>query len=267
MWLGLAHNPLSMYSNTKFCPLCGAVDAVMRWGKSRQKRARYRCNACQKTFCNRTCTPRFRSHLSEKEWKLIPRLFALRTHPSGSDLGRLLGKSLRTGQRIMRRTRQLLPSAQGAPLKGLAELDETTFRGVWIGGGKSRQDKQVWLTPLTQGRGVIQMNRFVEAAVAPDALVFTDEWGGYRDVHARRTHYTVCHSREFVSAFCRTVHTNGIEGVWGHAKPLAQHTYRGYPHLPDFLKEVCFRFNFSYSDRQKYLVATFFRQSTNTCCT
>lgn len=255
-----------MHSNTKFCSLCGAVDSVIRWGKSRQKRTRYYCNACQKTFCSRTHTPRYRTHLSEREWKLIPSLFALRTHPSGSDLGRLLGKSLRTGQRILRKARQLLPPSQGAPLAGLAELDETTFQGVWIGGGKSRDEKRVWLAPLIS-RGVIQMNRFVEAAVAPDALVFTDEWNGYRDVHARRTHYTVCHSREFVSSFCRTVHTNGIEGVWGHAKPLAWHTYRGYPCLQDFLKEICFRFNFSYAQRQQYLVATFFRQNTNTCCT
>lgn len=189
-----------MHSKTKFCLFCGSVGTVIHWGKSRQKRTRYRCNVCRKTFCNRTKTPRYRTHLKEREWYLVPRLFALRTHPSGSDLGRLLGKSLRTGQRILRKTRQLLPSAQGTPLAGVAELDETTFKGIWIGGGKSRQEKRIWLTSL-KSRGVIQMNRFVEAAVSPEAAVFTDEWNGYRDVHARRLHYTVCHSREFVFYF------------------------------------------------------------------
>jgi hypothetical protein len=159
----------------------------------------------------------------------------------------------------MRKVRQSFPrSFDGPPLTGCAELDETTFRGQWIGGAKRRHGG-LKLIKL-QNRGTKSMNNFVDTLVSPAATVLTDEWGGYIEVGLKRDHYTVCHAKEFVSEHCKDVHTNGIEGVWGHAKPLATHVYRGYPNLDEFLREVCFKFNFSYIERRKYLTSHFFRQ-------
>lgn len=255
-----------MYSPRKICPYCGVIGKVIKWGQNKQKRTRYRCQACGKTFCGRTGTFRFRSHIDENQWKLLPKLISLRTHPSGADLGRLFERSVRTGQRIMRKTRQNMPEAQKRnPVSGIVELDETTFAGQWIGGAKQRKG-DIQLLPL-KNRGTKSMNRFVESLVQEKATVFTDEWGGYVEVGLRRQHFTVCHSKEFVSELCKIVHTNGIEGVWGHAKPLAVHTYRGYPKINDFLREICFQFNFNYTERCKYLTARFSRlSSTNTIC-
>lgn len=199
---------------------------------------------------------------------MLPELLCLRTHPSGADLGRLLGTSIRTGQRIMQKTRSLLPTA--APdkprVRNLAELDETTFNGQWIGGAKQRHGP-LSLMPL-QSRDTQVMNSFVDALISEETTVLTDEWRGYNEVRLKRKHFTVCHAREFVSPHSNLIHTNSIEGVWGHAKPLAIHTYRGYPRIPDFLKEICFQFNFNYSERRSYLKAHFFRplSSTNTLC-
>lgn len=255
-----------MLSSRKYCPHCACIGHVVKWGQSRQKRTRYKCRACKKTFCGRTGTVRFKTRLNEKQWASLPKLLSLRTHPSGADLGRFLNTSVCTGQRIMRKTRSLLPiAAPTQQVGGIAELDETTFKGQWIGGAKQRRGKLA-LLPLSN-RGMKTINGFVEKLVSPKATVFTDEWGGYMEVHLSRDHFTVCHAREFVSSFCKKVHTNGIEGVWGHAKPLAAHTYRGYPKIPDFLKEICFQFNFNYHERKNYLHAHFSRiLSTNTLC-
>lgn len=246
-----------MYSPRKICPLCGTIGLIVGWGLNNQKRARYKCKACRKTFCNRTGTIRFKSHLDEKKWRIISNILALRTHPSGSDLGRLFGKSVCTGQRLLRKTRQILPSPDENPVSGIVEFDETTFNGEWIGGAKQRKGK-LKLVQL-RNRNTISMNRFVESLTTKNTAVFTDEWRGYDEIRFRRNHLTVCHAKEFVSGFCKAVHTNSIEGVWGHAKPLAWHTYRKYPNIKEFMKEVCFQFNFNYTERCKYLTAQFSR--------
>lgn len=253
-----------MYSPRFLCPLCGVIGNVIKWGKNKQKRTRYRCLSCKKTFCNRTGTIKFKSQITDKQWKSLPQLLSLRTHPSGADLGRLLNKSVCTGQRILRKTRQIMPKATGGTISGIAELDETTFKGQWVGGAKQRKGslKLIFLP----NRNMKTMNSFVDNLVSPKATIFTDEWGGYLEVSLKRDHYTVCHAKEFVSKYCKGVHTNSIEGVWGHAKPLAWHTYRGYPNLNDFLREICFQFNFNYTERCNYLNAQFSRLclSTNT---
>lgn len=253
-----------MYSPRIICSLCGSIGNVIKWGKNKQNRIRYRCRDCGKTFCNRTKTFRFKSHITDEKWEELAPLISLRTHPSGADLGRLLNRSVRTGQRIMRKTRQIMPSAVSGSISGIAELDETTFKGQWIGGARQRKGG-LKLIPLSN-RNTKTMNSFVDRLVSPKATVFTDEWGGYIELGLKRNHYTVCHAREFVSEHCKMVHTNGIEGVWGHAKPLAWHTYRGYPNLNDFLQEICFQFNFNYTERCNYLNAQFSRlhYSTNT---
>jgi transposase-like protein len=246
-----------MYLPRIICPLCGSIEDIIKWGRNKQKRTRYMCLNCKKTFCNRTGTIRLRSRIADKKWKELVPLISLRTHPSGADLGRLLNQSSRAGQQLMKKVRQIMPKATGGTISGIAELDETTFRGQWIGGARQRKGG-LKLTPLPN-RNMKTMNSFVDRLVSPQATVFTDEWGGYLELGLKRNHYTVCHAKEFVSEHCKSVHTNSIEGVWGHAKPLAWHTYRGYPNLNDFLREICFQFNFNYTERCNYLNAQFSR--------
>ena len=251
-------------SAQKICPYCGVIGDVIRWGKTAQKRIRYRCSSCNKTFMNRTGTIRHRTRLNDQQWKLLTQLVCIRTCPSGSDLGKIFKKHEKTGQRYRRNIRRLLPeSTSGEKLPGSAEIDETTMKHVWIGGAKSRITKQVKLSPL-QNRNTTTLTNFVDNLLEKDASAFTDEWRGYNELRYSRKHFTICHAREFVSKECSGIHTNGIEGVWGHAKPLAIHTYRGYPKLTDFLREICFQFNFSYPERVAYLTARFSRPVTNT---
>ncbi len=251
-------------SAQKTCPHCGVIGDTIRWGKTYQERIRYRCLSCKKTFTNRTGTIRHRTRINDRQWGLLAQLTSIRTGPSGADIGRIFQKHTSTGQRYRRKIRQLLPpSAAGERLSGLAEIDETTMKKIWIGGAKSRTTKQVKLSPL-QNRNSNTLTNFVDNLLAKDTPAFTDEWRGYCELRFTRKHFTICHSKEFVSKECSGIHTNGIEGVWGHAKPKAVHTYRGYPNLTEYLREVCFQFNFSYSERVAYLSARFFRPVTNT---
>lgn len=248
----------------KICAHCGAVGSLQRWGKDARRRVRYRCNACSKTSTNRTHTLRSGSHLSDTEWRMVTKVVSLRSSPSGVDLGRLLGRSEKTGQAVMRTLRQAMPQRVGIPTKGTIECDETTMRGVWIGGGKQRETGMVSLMPMMQ-RSQRECHQMVAMMSLPGSTILTDEWGGYQGLrHRGYRHYTVCHAREFVSRYSRRVHTNGIESVWGHAKTKARHTYRGYPLLHEFLREVCFQHNFSYTEREAYLTASVFRPKTNT---
>jgi hypothetical protein len=75
---------------------------------------------------------------------------------------------------------------------------------------------------------------------------------------------TVCHAHGFVNPSARHVHTNTIEGVWGHLKPLGQHVYRGFPRqkLPAYLSEFMFRYNIRcYDTRLAVLSALLSRKS------
>ena len=86
------------------------------------------------------------------------------------------------------------------------------------------------------------MTPIVELHSDPEGMIFTDEHGGYCGLLNRMT---VCHCREFVNSSARFVHTNTIEGIWGHLKPLGWHLYRGFPRqsLPQYLGEFMFRRN------------------------
>lgn len=246
----------------KTCPHCGVIGDLIKWGSGKNRQVRYRCKSCHKTCNQRTGTIRYRSHVKDHEWQQAVKIFCLRSGLSGSDLGRFLDRHPRTGQRMWRKIRRILPeSTGGPPLAGPVELDETIMHNIWIGGGKSRKDKKLKLLPLSS-RDQKTMHQFVHQLVATQAAIITDEWGGYRGLG--KNHYTVCHSKEFVFSGMPEVHTNGIEGVWGYAKPKAYHIYRGYPYLPEYLKEICFYFNFSYYERKAYLFSLLAR--TNSIC-
>jgi hypothetical protein len=175
-----------------------------------------------------------------------------------TNLGRYFNKSPRTGQRILRKIRNHLPDHfDQNKLQGVCEFDETKIKGIWIGGAKARGGR-LKLIPLIS-RSIISINRWIYKTLDHQAIVFTDEWRGYNDVHITHSHYTVRHSKEFVSSYHKAIHTNSIESVWGYAKPLLSHTYRGTPELKGFLNEICFKHNFCHNERRSFLTALSFR--------
>lgn len=247
-----------MPARTIFCPFCGLVD-VRKFGKDRHGRQRYHCPDCDRTFGRRTRTVRSGSRLSEQDWRLAARLFAARGGMSGADLARVLGYGRRTGQRLNRAFRHLAVALVPRSLPGATEWDEAMFSGQWVLGGVSRHTRQCLLRTI-DSRSERTLTPLVERSTDGESPIMTDEHGGY---HRLLNHWTVCHSREFVRKEARFVHTNTQEGIWGHAKELSRHTYRGFPKdsLPSFLAEFMFRYNLpNYAQRVSVLSALLARK-------
>lgn len=242
-----------------YCPYCGGIENYQHgyYGKGKRRRRRYKCRYCDKTFGQRTGTPLFRSRLNRSEWEQASRLFCLRGGISGTDIGAYLKRNAKTGQRVIRILRRQTAKLPVHKLTGINETDETSITKEWIWGCVSREQKKLVLRQV-QNRNGLTLTGLICKYTHPRSWLFSDEWGGYRDIDHLRIHYTVNHSKEFVSTDFPRVHTNTCEGAWGLIKPLARHIYRGIPKstLPEFLKEFMFRYNIrDYKTRLKVMQA------------
>jgi transposase-like protein len=180
--------------------------------------------------------------LSNRDWQTAARLFSFRGGASGRDVARFFGWNEKTGQRLNRIFRSLVIPLEPSMLPGSSEWDEAVpLRAQWVAGGVSRTDGQCLLSCIPN-RSEDVLTSLVEHHTDPEGTIFTDEHGGYCGLLNRMS---VCHTREFVNSGARFVHTNTIEGVWGHLKPLGRHVYRGFPRqtLPQYLAEFMFRYN------------------------
>ena len=70
------------------------------------------------------------------------------------------------------------------------------------------------------------MNQVFARHVRPGSTVFTDGWGGYRDLNDEGYDaFVVVHARSYIQSYINlatgkvvVVSTNAIEGAWAHAK-------------------------------------------------
>lgn len=251
-----------MAAHRIFCRHCGAAGAL-RFGKDARRRQRFRCPHCRKTFTQRTNTLRSGSQFSDRQWQDAARLFAMRGGVSGVSVADFLGCHRKSGQKFNRCFRGLVKPLAPRQIPGVSEWDESMFSGQWVLGGVSRHTGQCLLRCIPDRREDTLCPAVLKAA-GPEGLVFTDEHLGYNGLYR---HMTVCHAREFVNSQARFVHTNTIEGIWGHAKTLSWHTYRGFPvsSLSSFLSEVMFRYNYrAYETRISVLSALLSRKFINT---
>ena len=250
-----------MSAHMIFCRFCG-VGGAHRYGKDRRGRQRYKCNDCGAIFNQRTRTMKSGSRLSDRQWSQAVKIFSTRGGMCAEDLANVLDVNRKTAQRLNRYFRCLAGGLKPTILSGPTEWDESMFSGHWVLGGVSRAQKQCLLTPIP-ARSERILVPFVEQHTSVDSLIFTDEWGGYLGL---MNHWTVCHAREFVRSEARFVHTNTQEGIWGHAKTLHWHIYRGIPisNLEHYLAEIMFRYNFpEYTKRVSLLLALLNRKTNS----
>lgn len=247
-------------ARTIFCRFCGASGAHHH-GLDARRRARFKCPHCGRTFGRRTNTVKSGSRFSDDDWRTAAKLFCLRGGVCGRDIARFFAVNEKTGQRLNRIFRTMTKDVHPGRLPGFSEWDESVpIRFQWVVGGVSRRDGRCIITPVSD-RSEDTLVPLVERRTDPDGIVLTDEWGGYCGLLNRMT---VCHQQGFVNPMARYVHTNTIEGVWGHLKPLGQHVYRGFPRptLHEYLSEFMFRYNVrSYATRLAVLSALLSRKS------
>ena len=83
---------------------------------------------------------------------------------------------------------------------------------------------------------------FLTQNVEPEALLITDEYGGYNAMHRHMRHATIEHSVRYADGI---VHTNTIEGFWSNLKRAwyGQHHHYSRKFAPAYVIEACYKYN------------------------
>lgn len=85
------------------------------------------------------------------------------------------------------------------------------------------------------------MNKIFQRHVQRGSTVFTDGWGGYRDLNTLGFDaFVVVHTRNYIQSYLNVVTgkvvivtTNAIEGAWAHAKSHFRRIHGKYMYYVD----------------------------------
>lgn len=106
------------------CPQCGD-DRRQKWGQTRSKVQRYRCLACQKTFCGRTTSRTRHIHRPDLFLEVIRDMLGTRAPSSIRQLANRLGLDKHTIWRWRLIIMQGLSDSSDDHFSGIVEVDET----------------------------------------------------------------------------------------------------------------------------------------------
>lgn len=225
---------------------------------------RYKCKNTRKYFNVKTGTIFEGSNIPLQKWFVA--IWLLASHKKGISslqLSRDIDVTQKTAWFMLHRIRMCLCLENGSQLENEVEIDE-----VYIG-GREKNKHESNRTEGTQGRstktktpvlGMIERHGKLVASVIPNAsvkvltsevkkfvsegsVVYTDEWGGYKDMKNIYTHLFVHHKeKEFVNG---CAYTNTIEGFWGYMKRgiFGIYHYASKKHLQSYVDEYVFRYN------------------------
>jgi transposase-like protein len=261
-----------IWPNGPTCPHCGNADAKrirLMAGKSTRIGVR-QCNECRKPFTVKVGTIFESSHVPLRLWlQAIHLVCSSKKGISANQLHRILGVTLKTGWFMGHRIREAMRDGGLAPMGGVGgvvEADETIIGRVEGAPKKS---------PLLKGRSLLRntvltlverggsarsfhvdgvrasdLAPIIQANVAREAHLMTDEWGSYREVGAEfASHDTVTHSRDEYARRegDKLVTTNTVEGYYSIFKRGMKGIYQHCKekHLHRYLAE----FDFRYSNR------------------
>jgi transposase-like protein len=253
------------------CPHCGNADASrirLMEGKSTRIGVR-QCNECRKPFTVKVGTIFESSHVSLRLWlQAIHLVCSSKKGISANQLHRILGVTLKTawfmGHRIREAMRDgglsllggggtveidetIIGRVEGAPKKGPALKGRSGYRNTVLTvverGGSARSFH-------VDSATIANMKPIIQANVAREAAVMTDEYTAYREIGAGfASHDTVNHGRdEYVRREGdKLVTTNTVEGFYSIFKRGMKGIYQhcAEKHMHRYLAE----FDFRYSNR------------------
>jgi transposase-like protein len=237
------------WPNGVVCPRCGN-ESTSRI----EKRNKYDCNSCRYQFSVTAGTLFHDSHLPLRKWFIATYLICeSKKGISANQLKRTLGVSYKTAWYLCHRIRDAMGDDEQPLLNGIVEVDET-----WIGGkrrhvGRGYTGNKAVVVGAVQRDGEVRLKvvpskdratlkQFIDKYAAPDAMIFTDDYGVYDYLPPER-HREVNHSIEEWAH--GDVHTNTVEGAWSLFKRSVVGSYHkvSIKHLPAYLDEMEFRFN------------------------
>ena len=220
----------------------------------------YKCKNTRRLFNVRTDTLFEGSNISLRTWFLA--IYLIASHKKGissCQLAKDLHVTQKTGWFILQRIRKCFNFENKTVLSNEVEIDEVYLGGVSSKskgqpGGQGRSTK--YKTPVL---GMVERGGKLNAIKVPntkgstiipnvvkyikDAIVYTDEWVGYKNVKDLFEHYIIKHGEnEYVRG---KVYTNTIEGFWSLLKRgfIGTYQYISKKHLQIYVDEFVFRYN------------------------
>lgn len=187
---------------------------------------------------------------------------------SSAELARQLGVNPKTAWSMGHRIRAAMKE-EGISLFGVVEVDESYVGGVHARKHGFSKKKPV-LGMLERGgrirmkviphRGTEVILPEVSRNIAKGSHLMTDEAQVYKKLPkiGYQWSYTKHGKGHYV---CGEVHSNGLEGAWGHLKPMLQGTYRQVQYLQKYLDEFAWRYNRRKVDGWPELLARALRSS------
>lgn len=260
----LVHLEQVRWKNKPRCPYCDSTNQTPL-----KKEKRYHCNNCNTSFSVTVGTIFHDTKLDLQKWFLaLSLVLNAKKGISSRQLARDIEVNKDTAWRMQMQIRKAM-SQDTSLLSGIVEADET-----YIGGkakNKHRKDRKKG----TQGRnttdkvavaGVLErggqvravkvkdvsgksLKAVIHANVQTGAMVFTDEWKGYRGLAKSYEHSYILHSDgQYVRG---EVHTNTVENFWSLLKRgiIGQYHKVSIKHLNKYLDEFTFRFNNRHNDK------------------
>jgi transposase len=255
------------YAEDGHTAYCRACEKPRRFHRVKERPA-YDCDTCGHHIHPTAGTIFHKSATSLQLWFYAMYVMtSTRCGISAKQLERELGVTYKTAWRMFNLIRNQLMADNGdAPLTGEVEADETLIGGrirnserrkrEAIGWSPKRWDTEnktmVFAAVERDGRVRAEvipnssgptLRAAVEKHVDPSAILYTDEWGGYRTLGDTYEHRTIRHrDRVYVDG---TTHTQTVEGFFS----LVKNGIRGVHHgvsdkwLQGYLNEYAWRYN------------------------
>ena len=242
------------------CPYCGGTHTHVC------KDGRYICKDCQNKFSVLVGTIFENTKISLRKWFMA--MYLVSSHKKGvssCQLARDIQVTQKTAWFMLHKIRGLFGITDETVLEGTVEMDEMYL------GGRETNKHQSKKTEGTQGRstktktpifGMIQRDGKVVAMkventqgatllpivgqfVKEGSTTYTDELSAYNGLTKEGyDHFFVSHKqREFVRS--NDIHTNSIEGFWGHFKRVIFSTYHcvSKDYVQRYIDEQSYRWN------------------------
>jgi transposase len=244
------------------CVKCGVERKHHRIGN----RTAYSCDYCGTHVFPLVGTIFEKSSTSLRTWfQAMYLMSSTRCGISAKQIQRETGVTYKTAWRIFRQIRSLLSDGEDMKLEGpTVEIDEMYFGGVqkFGRGRKLRGDtNKIPVVAIVQRHGKVlakvvkhanqqSLEGIVKKHVVPGAVIYTDEFGGYRRLGFLRDkdgkpygfrHRTIQHKTEYVHG---DIHTNSVEGLWSLIKRGIGGVYHSVSpkYLQTYLNEYTFRY-------------------------